>query len=837
MTRTTIDYGIDLGTTNSEIAVFIHGEGRKTEVIKNNEGFEHTPSAVRIDAKGRLYIGQRAKDRAEDDPENTKIEFKRQMGKAEPFEFKATGRKMKPEELSAEVLKELKKNVEERKGETITAAVITVPADFDAAAIEATNRAARLAGLTISPLLQEPVAAAMAYGFQSNSDNVRWLVYDFGGGTFDAAIIHVRDGIIRVENHGGDKYLGGKDIDYAIVDNLLAPAVRKRFSVSDFYRGNEKYRADFAKLKNRAEEAKIRLSRSESEIIDLSDLSVSRGQQADFFDFELRRSDLERLAEPLIVKSINICRDVLKQSRLGPGDIEKVLLVGGPTLMPYLRERLADKTHGLGIPLEFRVDPFTVVAQGAAVFAATQPLIDPGLPKPGEYKVNLDYKAIGPDTDPLVSGQVISATSEDLSMFTIEFVNKEARPPWRSGKVGLTPDGRFMATLFAEKGHDNTFFIELKNAAGVRQKTIPESFPYTVSSGIPDKQILMHSIGVATADGKVQIFFNKGQPLPAIKRDHMKTTVDVRAGRSQELIRVPVVEGENKRADRNEIVGALEVKGDKFKRDVPAGSEIEVKIAVDESQRYHVKGYIPLLDEEFEATFIKTLVVPNPDELEKLVRLEKKRLAELREKARKTKEAKALELLARIDSERLEHEIDRALAASHNSQDDAGKCASRLRDLQIKLDEVEESLRWPELVSEAEKEIEFATKIVSKHGNNEQKKRLTTLIQEVRDAIQQGDEGLLQSRKEELSGFCFSVWRTTSEFWVELLGYIESKRDILNNQAEADRLFSMAVHAINTNNFEGLQAAVRQLMELLPREERVKAQSSFGSLGSTVQRA
>lgn len=288
MTHSTIDYGIDLGTTNSEIALFTHGDGNKTEVIKNIEGFENTPSAVWIQKGGvdeqgrkkddRLVVGRQAKDRVEEDPGNAKQEFKRQMGKEESLDFTGTGRKMKPEELSAEVLKQLKKNVEEWKGENITAAVITVPADFSAAAIEATNRAARLAGLTASPLLQEPVAAAMAYGFQSNSDKVRWLVYDFGGGTFDAALIHVRDGMIRVENHGGDKYLGGKDIDYAIVDDLLAPAVRKRFSASDFYRKNEKYRADFARLKKRSEEAKIRLSRSASEIIDLSDLSVGRGQ-------------------------------------------------------------------------------------------------------------------------------------------------------------------------------------------------------------------------------------------------------------------------------------------------------------------------------------------------------------------------------------------------------------------------------------------------------------------------------------------------------------------------------------------------------------------------------
>ena len=689
MPRATIDYGIDLGCTESWLAVC---NGSETEVIKDNEGFESTPSAVWIDRNNRLYVGKRAIEWVEYDPYNAKHEFKRLMGSEESIVFEATGRKMKPEELSAEVLKQLKKNVEERKGENITAAVITVPADFSAAAIEATNRAARLAGLTISPLLQEPVAAAMAYGFQCDSDRVRWLVYNFGGGTFDATLIHARDGMIRVENHGGDKHLGGKDIDWAIVDDLLAPAVRKRFSAQDFYRKNEKYRADFAKLKKRSRDAKIRLGRSQSEIIDLSDLSVGGSQQADGFDFEITRSDFERIAEPFIAKSINICREVLAENRLNPGDIEKLILVGGPTLMPYLRQRLADKAQGLGIPLEFSKDPFTVVARGAAVFAATQPLAHDGPPKAGEYNVNLDYKAIGPDVEPLVYGQVVSANGEDLSKFTIEFVNKDARPHWSSGKLGLSPDGRFTTNLWAEKGRLNILLIELTNTTGVRQVTKPDSFPYTVGGGGISNQPLSHSIGLAMPDNTVLEMLKKGTPLPARFRRTMKTTVDVRAGVSGHFIRFPVVQGENARADRNETVGSLDILATNLKRDVPAGSEVDIVIEVDESQRFLTKAYVPLLDEEFDVTFIETLVVPKADELEKFIQAERKRLAELREKAKAVNDPRANELLARVASERLEPEVEQALAESRNDQDSADKCASRLRDLQIASDAVEDEL-------------------------------------------------------------------------------------------------------------------------------------------------
>jgi molecular chaperone DnaK len=243
-----------------------------------------------------------------------------------------------------------------------------VPAAFELPQCEATKRAAQLAGFAISPLLQEPVAAALAYSFQSESEKVFWLVYDFGGGTFDAAIIQVRDGVIQVVNHGGDNHLGGKLIDWAIVEELLIPAVTREFSLTDFRRGNPKWRAAIGKLKYHAELAKIRVSRDETAEIIIDFLCQDDRGEAVRFEHELKRADVERLMEPFIARSINICQKVLQGKRLGVGNIEKVLLVGGPTLTPYLRQRLADRDEGLGIPLEFRVDPLTVVAQGRGYF-------------------------------------------------------------------------------------------------------------------------------------------------------------------------------------------------------------------------------------------------------------------------------------------------------------------------------------------------------------------------------------------------------------------------------------------------------------------------------------
>jgi len=246
MNRATIDFGIDLGTTNSSIAVL---EGTQTRVFKNDLGQEITPSAVWIDKRGETFVGQQAKAQLGFRDEDAYAEFKLQMGTPQICHFAASGRQMTPEELSAEVLKSLRGDVKKSMGEEVAAAAITVPASFAQPQCQATNKAAQLAGLSFSPLLQEPVAAGLAYGFQSESDRVFWMVYDFGGGTFDAAIIQVREGLITVVNHEGDNHLGGKLIDREIVNQLLVPALLQEYTLSDFRRGNPKWKSAFARLK------------------------------------------------------------------------------------------------------------------------------------------------------------------------------------------------------------------------------------------------------------------------------------------------------------------------------------------------------------------------------------------------------------------------------------------------------------------------------------------------------------------------------------------------------------------------------------------------------------
>ena len=821
MSRTTIDFGIDLGTTNSTIAVFEDGE---VEVFKNNEGFEYTPSAVWVDKHNNLIVGRVAKEHLENDSDNAFCEFKRLMGSANKRTFAQNGQSMNPEELSAEVLKELKANVRQRGDEEVTAAVITVPADFELPQCEATKRAAQLAGLTLSPLLQEPVAAALAYGFQSKSDKVFWLVYDFGGGTFDSAIIQVRDGAIEVVNHGGDNELGGKDIDWAIVEQLLVPALTKQCSLTNFKRGDKKWRAAFAKLKWHAEEAKIALSRRKSIDISINFTDKDNFAEPFHFDYELSQSDVAELAKPFIMKTIDICRKTLADKRLEKGNIEKVLLVGGPTLAPYLRERLADSTEGLGIPLEAKVDPMTVVAQGAAIFAGTQRLptdqvnLDEQLEK-GLFVVSFpDWSFTGFDVEPVVAGKVEPPAGESLDGLSIEFINDTAKPAWRSGKVSLR-EGSFMTTLWADKKNANTYQVALVDAAG-RSKMVmtdPETLTYNVGLTFTDPP-LTHSLGIALANNEFKAFFEKGAPLPVHKRDIFHTAVSIRKGEKNNSLRIPVMEGQSLRADRNRRIGTLEIPAEHIKRDVPVGSEVEVTIDIDRSRLIQTSAFIPILDEVFES------VIPmeaddtkfDPKELTQELQKEKERLANVREKAKTTGDERAKEALQKIEQEQMVEQADAALAAASDDADDAKKCRNRLLDLRIAIDSTEDALEWPALVLSAEKIISAGKEIAQQHGNADEKRILESEEAQVRNALLTHDPELLDHQIESYRMAIFRILQRTGVLQVIFFQNLCERKAEMRDQTQAQSLISEGLRAMNTNDKDRLQAINHQLSDLLP---------------------
>lgn len=821
MNRTTVDFGIDLGTTNSAIAVF---RGTVADIIKNNLDNDITPSAVFIDKRGQIQVGQRAKNRLEDQNsvDDVYIEFKRRMGTDYKYQFRTSGRIMRPEELSAEVLKSLRGDVQQRLGEDVRSCVITVPAAFEQKQCAATIKAGQLAGFTQCLLLQEPIAAALAYGFQADVTKEYWLVYDFGGGTFDAAIIKAEDGNINIVNHGGDNYLGGSDIDWAVINQLIIPEIVANFNLPDFSRSNKKWRTALALLKRSVEIAKIQLSRSDFVYLEDCRFKDDDGKDVEV-EYKLTRNALIGVAEPIILRSVEICKHVLQEKNLAPSAIEKVILVGGPTLAPYFREILEAQ---LEIKLDHSVDPLTVVARGAAIFAGTQRIEAVAIPRAvaGQFTVDLKYNPIGADEDPTIRGEVRADSGASVEGFTIEFINQKTH--WRSGQFPLRADGRFKVNLLAEKGGQNIFNIELFDGNGNKQVIYPDKLVYTIGMAISE-QLFCNTVAVALANNEKEVFFKKGDAYPATHTYRgFKTTHTLRKGETGDILRIPIVEGNEEKADWNRKLGELVIRGTDIRRDVPAGSDIEVTLHAKGPGSLLAKAYLPLLDEEFDALIDYETKDPDAEDLQRQFSEETKRLEVLIYKVGDAgdDEAKAmLEKLPNMD------EVSKLIEAAKEDPDSANKAEKRLLEIRIQLDKAEDKLEWPELVLKANKTLDELDTVIDQYGNQNHRERANQLRDQIREIIDKKRSELLQKKLEQVADLNREILFEQPVFWVGFFNYLLQERGKMTDKQNAEKLFNQGRQCIEKNNFLCLRNVIAQLLDLLPQDVAETIQRGYQS--------
>jgi molecular chaperone DnaK len=372
--------GIDLGTTNSCVAVM---EGGKPKVIENSEGDRTTPSIVAFSDEGEILVGQSAKRQAVTNPTNTLFAIKRLIGrkytddvvqrdiKKVPFNLikadngdawiEAGGKKMAPPEVSARVLMKMKKTAEDYLGEEVTEAVITVPAYFNDSQRQATKDAGKIAGLEVKRIINEPTAAALAYGMDKKRGDTKVAVYDLGGGTFDVSIIEIAEiedeHQIEVLSTNGDTHLGGEDFDLRLID-YLAEEFKKE-------QGIDLHNDPLAlqRLKEAAEKAKIELSSSQQTDVNLPYITADAAGPK-HLNIKLTRAKLESLVEDLVVGTLGPCRIALKDAGLSAADIDDVILVGGQTRMPRVQDEVK---NFFGKEARKDVNPDEAVAVGAAI--------------------------------------------------------------------------------------------------------------------------------------------------------------------------------------------------------------------------------------------------------------------------------------------------------------------------------------------------------------------------------------------------------------------------------------------------------------------------------------
>jgi len=770
------------------------------------------------------------------------------MGKPTSYLFGAAGRKLTSIELSAEILKALRRAATAETREEVDAAVVTVPANFDLAAVNATVDAARLAGISDCRTEPEPVAAAVAYVRKGLVGDGYWLVYDIGGGTFDAALLETAGGRPHLLEHAGEEGLGGKLIDWDIVTKLLVPQLLgQKFGLPDFTRENLKWRTAFGKLKLLAEKVKIALSTSEHPYTGNSEklCEDATGRSVEF-DFEVKREDVARLARPYIARSIKVCRDLLASKRLKPESLVRLVLVGGPTLAPYVVDQLEAE---LKAPIDRSndIDPLTVVSRGAAAMAAAieRSRIDQGRrPIPPPRKVFLDYgPATGTGRRPTIKISLTANNDALLRGATLRLVS-ESLPAWDSGAIGVPDTNEVSLRLLAPLA-TNVYRATLRDA---QDGEVPVE-PATISYNKRDIQesFLINSVGIRIEGGRFERFFTKGQALPAELERRFVTTGDLRAGDAAALpLDVVFYEGENERAIRNKEIGRLRIEPSELRLNLPQGSEVRVRIDIDAYRRVATYAYCPLLEEEWEGVWDPKRTAIDPAALQASAREAHDRraaidrtLAGLRnDAAAATMTERAETALREIDQRDLETALAQEFGAASADHDSADRAERHLRELHGLLDAAEDALAWPCLVMDVNEWADYAQRLISNNGLGQRQYELDALRARLDRHIQEGSRDLLLDVKHQLQELCWDIKSADTGIMKADLDYVAGRQHEMTNSTAAQQYLRDARAAEAAKDHQRLADLVGKLYGLLPRqstEDLAKAETGGGEYGDQRQ--
>jgi molecular chaperone DnaK len=799
MARSTVDFGIDLGTTNSAVAVRTSGE---IHVI---------PSVVRITTDRGLQVGADARQHLGADPANTHAEFKRLMGTTTKLRFEETGTTRTPEELSAEVLRALKERVRAQTGEDIDCAVITVPALFEIPQNEATERAAALAGITFAPLLQEPIAAALAYGFgQSDLRRAFWLVYDFGGGTFDASIVSLRDGRLSVVDHDGDNFLGGKDLDKRLLD-LAIKRIGERHRVPALGPEHEDHKRLLAALRRAAEDTRIALSDQTEAELKVPDLRDDASAHPVSIEIRFRREELERVIIPEISRSIDICSRLLERNRLATDDVGRVVLVGGVTRTPLIRRLLTER---LGIALEGDLDPATTVARGAALHASSikRPAA-PAAPREGAVSLRLEHPSVSQDASPYVVGRFLEGAGKRPHWVEL----KRESDGWTSGHLPIGEQGAFMCQLDLDQGQTTRFVVTAGHSDGAEVAVEPDRFEITHGLAVSAPP-LSRSLGVGLADNTVVVYLAKGTSLPAQASHLHRTTTALAPGQPGAVIDVPVVQGESSRADRNRHVGTLCIPAARIRRALPANSEVEVSVEVDSSSTVKARAYVPFIDQVFEQVLSTRLVPATAEELEQDLELSFRRRSKLEESP------EGAVVVGEIGDEPFDEIIRDIAAASLGDQDASMRAQRRLLELHERLDTAEVDVRWPRKVSRAHQAKVSTAGAVEEHGGHADRELYEALEREMAVAITARDLRALERKTNALWRLRHRVLQRRPEYWIDLFWWLERRQDSMLQPERARQLSADGKAALERQDYGALERIVLELDALLGPEDEDRPQ-------------
>lgn len=826
MAQLKVNYGIDLGTTNSAIARM---EAGKPTVKKIEVTDDTMPSCVYFQKNKSCHIGKkaynsmksdkrRAMKRMDAEASNTYLEFKRTMGTDKRYiSTNMDGREYSSEELSAEVLKALKSFITD---EDFKSVVITVPAKFNANQKTATIKAAKLAGFNHVELLQEPIAAAMAYGLTSAQKDGYWLVFDFGGGTFDAALIKVEDGIIQVFDTEGDNYLGGKNLDYAIVDNILMPYLQENYAIDGFLADSAKKDILREAMKTYAEEIKNELSFKESYSIyvDPGDLGEDEDGEEFEIDLTITKEEVNSVIKPLFQKAVDICKELLKRNNLTSHQLGKLILVGGPTHSPLVRQMLKEQVSS---NVDSSINPMTAVAEGAALYAST---IDNEIEEDDlqsqDVVLEINFDSMTVDTDIWVPVSLKSGATSVM----VQFVRSDNA--WDSGKTEVDCNGNVVELSLVE-GMPNSFRIECYDHQGSRLNCFPNEITIIQGSKIGNAT-LPYDISLAIYDDKKErdiikpitgLERNKTVPATGIANG-LHTNVQVRAGVDSDVLRIPLYQadqgGAGKTALFYEFVGEVEINGDDVDATIPQNANVDITVKVDRNEQMTVEAYFPNQD----VSVKKTIDTSKEQSLEAAKSFTERELP---------KAKRAIRNLSNEghDVSNLEKRLG-SVEQEHANSSESKMVMQHLKEVMRKIEDFENETEWGRVETELREEFDRLEKANSELGNDKTNQAVEVLRTQIDDVIRKQDVKMAHELKELVSHLFFQLTMVYQcRYLIE-----EMNRDFntiqWKDRNRARSLINQGLAEINNQpTREKLQPIAAALLDLLPEEEKSRRGSGL----------
>lgn len=826
------DCGIDLGTTNSCLAIPDNDHG--FEVIDNQvDRMSVTPSAVLINGKGRMLIGQRAYNSQK--VEDLAIQFKRQMGIEKMIPFASAGVEKMPEELSSEILKQLRGDAETRLNRAVENVVITVPAAFKTLQSEATNKAGKLAGFKNIILLQEPIAAAVAYGAKPDSKDKHWMVFDYGGGTLDVAIVSTLNNRLTVENSEGDNYFGGSDIDRILFREVVLKKLKAAgYHVDELFDESTSSGKSMArKMQLDCENCKIELSSKDTALLEIFDIDDDEGEPIEF-ECEITRAELEALISDTVERSIVIAKKAIAGAGVDAKQLDKILLVGGSTFIPLVRQRLAEE---FGVELDSSLNPMTVVAAGAAIYASTS-VIDVEeeveLTSAENAIINLTYDPISSEEAVNVIGKVANIKDVNISKVKIDCAVSAdfSGVCWTSGWIDLLDQntGIFDIDVILQKGILNHFRVYACDASG--SEIVIENPKFDIKH---NETVLKMSAPPATMSIGVQIkdpktghdvlyhVIKKNSPLPAQDDRTFKLSRDINPA-NDDCITIKIWEGENvQNPEANFPAGAITVQSSAMDRMISKGTEIELTIIADENRNIRVSGYIPDFD----------FIIP-----EETLRAEAKVDLEERMESVDTKIKQSEVSIQRLKDQGVDvSDLERQLEEVKSGYDDAYRkvdsdeaavngyveqffdVESKIIDEERKHQQKKDNARNDDTVKQAREQVET-------YGDEEEKAAWADLEESYELAETAEEKSFIANKMGNLGFQAITTnYRWLKAFFSSVLSKPETK---YTNAQKAEYWKSQAYLAMDSKNASQLRKAVLELLDLMTSSAS-QAVSAFGS--------